>query len=236
MNFPNPLVRGRLLRRYQRFLAEVELESGAQVLAHCPNTGAMPGLTEPGLAVWLSLAGNPKRRCRYTWELVELEGATVGIHTGRANALVAEAIGAGKLPELSGYERLRAEVRAPDGHSRFDFHLSGHAEAADCWLEVKNVTALVQDGIGLFPDAVTSRGTRHVQALQQLLAAATRCALVFCIQRGDVRELRPADAIDPAYGAALRAAVAAGVELYALSADVSPGGIRLLRRVPVVCP
>jgi sugar fermentation stimulation protein A len=235
MQFPAPLVRGHLLRRYQRFLAEVELAEGECVLAHCPNTGAMPGLTAPGLPVWLSAASNPKRRCRFTWELVELEGEMVGVHTGRANALVAEAIRVGQLPELAGYSQVRAEVRAAGSHSRFDFHLSGHARDADCWLEVKNVTALVENGIGLFPDAVTARGTRHVQALQQLVAEGSRCALVFCIQRGDVDELRPADAIDPAYGAALRSALAAGVELYALAAEVSPGAIQLVRRVPVIC-
>lgn len=236
MQFDQELERGFIRRRYQRFLLEVELPDGRIGLAHCPNTGSMPSLTEPGLPVWLSVAANPARRCRYTWELVEQPQGLVGVHTGRANGLVAEALAAGRLPELDGYARVRSEVTLPGTRSRFDFHLSGHPQAGDCWLEVKNVTALVEEGIGLFPDSVTRRGTRHVREFTALRAGGQRCAIVFCVQRGDVRELRPADAIDPDYGAALRQARDVGVELYALGAEVSLAGIYLVRRLPVICP
>lgn len=236
MLFEPDLIPGRLRRRFQRFLAEVDTDAGP-VLAHCPNTGAMPGLCEPGLPVWLSPAARSGRRCAYTWELVEAgPGLLVGVHTGRANGLVAEAIDQGWLPSLAGYAARRAEAVLPDRRGRIDFLLGAHPRQPDCWLEVKNVTALVEEGVGLFPDARTERGTRHVRALMALRKQGSRAALVFCVQRPDVEELRPADRIDPAYGRALREARDAGVELLALRAVVSPQGIHLKTPVPVVCP
>jgi sugar fermentation stimulation protein A len=238
VKFTQPLVEGRLLRRYKRFLADVELADGAVITCHCPNTGSMLGCADPGLRVWLSRSDNPKRKYAHTWELVETSDAvTVGIHTGRTNDIVAEAIRDGHLPELSGYGSLRREVTVPDAPMRADFLLSEHDNgAADCFVEAKNVTAAVEAGIALFPDAVSARGTRHLEVLAGLSRQGGRAALVFCVQRGDVREVRPADEIDPEYGRALRRAISHGVEVFALCADVSPAGLRAAECVPVVCP
>ncbi len=230
-----PLVEGRLLGRRKRFFADVDL-GFETVVAHCPNTGSMLGCKEPGSRVWLSRADNNKRKLAWTWEIVEaLPGVPVGIHTGRSNALVAEALAAGLLPEMAGFERLRREVKYGRERSRIDLLLEW-ADGRLCYLEVKNVTAAVAAGIALFPDAVSERATRHLRELMAMVAEGHRAAVVFCVQRGDVGEVRPADAIDPDYGRTLRQALAAGVDAYALAAEVSPEEIRLVRRLPVICP
>lgn len=236
MEFSSPLLEGRLERRYKRFLADVLLADGRRVTAHCPNTGSMLGCAEPGARVWLSDSGNPKRRYPLTWELVEVAGGTaVGIHTGRSNALVEEAIRGGTVAELAGWSEIRREVVSPAGDgSRLDFRLQPEGDGPDWFMEVKNVTAAVGRGVALFPDAVTTRGTRHLQSLMALRAAGHRALLCFCIQRVDVGELRPADAIDPVYGRVLRRAAAEGVELIAYRARVSPAGLQLRERVAVV--
>jgi sugar fermentation stimulation protein A len=231
-----PLVAGHLLGRRQRFLADVKLGAGETVVAHCANTGSMLGCKEPGSRVWLSAAADPKRKLAWTWELVEAQpGVIVGIHTGRANGLVEEAINAGRIPALAGYAGLRREVRYGAENSRIDLLLED-AGRPPCFVEVKNVTAAVADGVALFPDAVSARASKHLRELAAMVAAGNRAAIVFCCQRGDVHEVRPADAIDPAYGRALRAAIAAGVEAYALAGRVAPEEIVLDRTVPVVCP
>lgn len=236
MRFETALVRGRLLRRYQRFLAEVELQDGTRVTAHCPNTGSMLGCRDPGSRVWLSPASDPKRRTRFTWELVEVaSGALVGIHTGRSNRLVREALEAGRIPQLAGFHGLRAEVRLTGRRSRIDLRLD-YPGGSSCYVEVKNVTAAVTEGVALFPDAVSARGTRHLEDLAEIVRDGGDAALVFCVQRDDVHEVRPADAIDPAYGEALRAAIRDGVRVHALGATVSPEEITLGRPLPVVCP
>lgn len=237
MRFQTGLVCGRLVRRYQRFLADVELDDGTRVTAHCPNTGSMLGCQTPGSRVWLSPADDPARRTRFTWELVETKSGTlVGIHTGRSNGLVREALEAGRIPALAGFTEIRPEVRLNQTRSRIDFRLS-YSEEPPCYLEVKNVTAAVDQGVALFPDAVSVRGTRHLEELAGLVRrGGARAALVFCVQRTDVTEVRPADSIDPAYGKALRAAIRGGVNVYALGAEVSPLEIALHRPLPVVCP
>lgn len=230
MRFSTPLVTGVLLRRYQRFLADVRLDSGETVTAHCPNTGSMPGLKDPGNRVWLSPATRPGRKLSWTWEMVEADGVPVGIHTGRANALVREALEAGLIPELAGFSTCRAE--APLSHrSRTDL-LLGFA-AGPCYVEVKSVTAAVAGGVGFFPDAVSERAAKHMVELARAVAGGARAAVVFCVQRADVAAVRPADHIDPAFTAALRDAAARGVEVYALGADVDASGIRLSRSLPV---
>jgi sugar fermentation stimulation protein A len=230
-----PLVEGRLLGRRKRFFADVDL-GFETVVAHCANTGSMLGCKEPGSRVWLSRADNDKRKLAWTWEIVEaLPGVPVGIHTGRSNALVAEALAAGLLPEMAGFERLRREVKYGRERSRIDLLLEW-ADGRLCYLEVKNVTAAVEAGIALFPDAVSERATRHLRELMAMVAEGHWAAVVFCTQRGDVGEVRPADAIDPEYGRTLRQALAAGVDAYALAAEVSPEEIRLVRRLPVICP
>lgn len=231
MNFAEPLVPGRLLRRYKRFLADVELEDGTCITAHTANTGAMTGCCAPGSRVWLSVSPNPARRYRHTWELVEVApGSLVGINTARATELVREAIAAGRVPGLDGYAALRSEVRS--GDSRIDLLLTGHDRLPDCFVEVKSVT-LAEGGIGYFPDAVSARATRHLERLAALAADGIRAVIFFCVQRGDTREVRPADHVDPVYGAALRSAIRAGVEAVAFGARVTPEALILDRALPV---
>jgi sugar fermentation stimulation protein A len=226
-----PLVEGTLVRRYQRFLADVRLASGETVTAHCPNTGSMLGLNQAGNRVWLSRADNPQRKLAHTWELVEVGAGTLtGIHTGRANGLVVEALEAGLIAELAGFSDLRREAKLAQG-SRSDIHLA--LSGGGCHVEVKSVTAAVAAGIGFFPDAVSTRALKHLRELSARVAAGERAAVVFCIQRQDVAEVRPADHIDPAFGQGLRQAAGIGVELYALGATVSLEEIRLARRLPV---
>ena len=235
-----PLTEGRLLRRYQRFLADVELADGTVVTAHCPNTGSMQGCKDPGSRVWLSPSDNPQRKLAWTWELVEADGVLVGLHTGRTNALVREAIETGAVAELAGYGAIRGEV--PYGgdngrggkRSRIDLLLT-EAGRPPCYVEVKNVTAAVAGGVGYFPDAVTERGTKHLNEMADEVAKGNRAVLFFCVQRGDVDEVRPADHIDPEYGRTLRRVLGLGVEVLAYGADVRPEGIRLWRPLPVVC-
>jgi sugar fermentation stimulation protein A len=230
MNLPL-LVSGTLLGRYKRFLADVRLDSGVTVTAHCANTGSMLGLKEPGYRVWLSRADNPARKLAWTWELVEpAPGVLCGIHTGRANALVLEALETGLLPELAGYTRFRREARIGE-NSRSDLLLEYPDGVRH--VEVKSVTAAVDGGIGCFPDAVSERAVKHLRALAARVALGERAAVVFCAQRPDVREVRPADAIDPVFAATLRQAAGQGVELYALGAAVSAEAIVLARRLTV---
>lgn len=236
MEFTRPLQAGVLRRRYKRFLADVDLDSGGMITCHCPNTGSMMGCAEPGSRVWLSRSDNPKRKYAHTWELVEAEpGVMVGINTGLANHLVAEALDSRLLPELAAYTDRRREAVVDGRPMRADFRLSDGA-GNDCVVEVKNVTAAVRGGVALFPDAVSERGRRHLEVLADLVTMGERAALVYCVQRADVTEVRPADEIDPAYGRALRDAMAAGVEVYAVGAEPGTAGIRLNRRVAVNCP
>jgi sugar fermentation stimulation protein A len=227
VRFEAPLTAGRLLRRYQRFLADVELADGSRTTVHCPNTGAMLGCQTPGSPVWLSQSSNPKRRYPLTWEMVEaLPGVLVGINTLRSNHLVREALDTGLLTPLRAYTRWRAEVRPEDSTSRFDFCLSAPG-LPDYLLEVKNVTAAVTGSRALFPDAVSERATRHALELIRMRQRGFRTGILFCVQRTDVSEVAPADAIDPAYGQALRRAAAEGVDVYAWGATVSPDEVRL---------
>lgn len=233
IRFPAALQEGRLLRRYQRFLADVQLPDGTTVTAHCPNTGAMLGCQAPDSRVWLSLASRAGRRCPFTWELVEVESGTlVGVHTGRTNQLAAAAVQAGMLEELRDYPQIQAEVRVQAAGVRFDFMLRGPG-LPDYYLEVKNVTAAVTARRALFPDAVSERASRHARELAVLRRAGARAGVLFCAQRADVDVVEPADDIDPAYGRALRAAAADGVDVMAVGASVTPEGIWVDRRIPV---
>ncbi|MEO8037991.1 MAG: DNA/RNA nuclease SfsA [Betaproteobacteria bacterium] len=236
MKFDRPLVSGRLIQRYKRFLADVSLDDGETITAHCPNTGSMLGCAVPGSRVWLTHAPSPTRKYAYGWELTQLDsGHCIGINTHRSNALVREALERARIALLDGYASLRPEVKYGHEASRADFLLQG-AGRPDCYVEVKNVTAAVTDGVALFPDAVSERGTRHLREMMAMVGEGHRAVLVFCVQRADVGEVRPADAIDPAYGRTLRAALAAGVEATAWRADVAPDGIELRSEIPVHCP
>lgn len=235
MLFPTSLTEGRLLRRHQRFLADVELGDGRVVTAHCPNTGSMLGCREPDSRVWLSESGNGARKYPLTWELVEAaQGTLVGINTGLANTLVEEAVARGIIRELSNYSAARREVRYGVENSRIDPLLEG--VGPPCFVEVKNVTAVEDTSIAIFPDAVSDRGTRHLRELMGVVEGGARAVLCFCVQRADVTEVRPADTIDRVYGRTLRNALARGVEVIAYRADVSLEAIELTRRLPVVCP
>ena len=225
------LVTGRLVRRYKRFLADVELASGEVVTAHTANPGRMIGLCAPGGVVHLTRHDDPKRKLKYTWRLVEVGGRLVGVDPNLANGLVREALDAGRIPELAGYPQLRPEVRYGQRSSRIDFLLSGDGRPP-CYVEVKNVT-LLEGRAGLFPDAVTARGLKHLRELEDVVREGGRGVLLFVVQRPEPAFVAPADAIDPAYGEGFRAALAAGVEALAYQAEVTTAAITLTRSLEV---
>ncbi len=237
MLFPQPLIEGRLLKRYKRFLADVELSDGSVVTVHTANTGAMTGCCEPGSRVWLSRSDNPKRKYPLTWEIIEVApGVSCGINTMLSNKLVREAIESGFITELDGYQSIRSEVQYGNENSRIDLLLESESYKSKppCYVEVKNVT-LVNDGVGLFPDAVTARGTKHLRELMVMVEQGARAVIFYCVQRNDCREVRPADAIDGLYGKTLRQALAAGVEALAYGFQVSPEEVKPVFQLPVNC-
>lgn len=219
-----PLRPGVLIRRYKRFLADVALDHGGVVTAHCANSGSMLGLNQPGLPVMLSHHDDPKRKLAWTLELVHTGTSWVGVHTGRTNALVAEALGNGTLPGVAGYARITPEARW-DAATRLDFRLSGEGRA-DCWLEVKSVT-LRENDAALFPDAVTVRGAKHLDTLFSALQQGHRAVILFVVQREDCRVFRPARVIDPHYAQTLARVTRAGVELMVMGCQVTPVTLRI---------
>ena len=210
MKFPAPLLHGKLIQRYKRFLADIELDDGRQITAHCANPGSMLGLKEPGSEVWVSPANNPKRKLKYTWELVSVDGALVGINTFLPNRIVEEAIEDDVITELRGYKNLRREVKYGK-NSRIDIMLEG-AGVPTCYVEIKSVT-LKRDMAGEFPDSVTARGAKHLHELADMVTQGHRAVMVYLVQRDDVKIFTIADDIDPAYGAAFKVARSAGVEV-----------------------
>ena len=241
MKYPVLLQEARLIRRYKRFMADVELGDGAQITLHCPNTGSMKNCLYPGHRVWFSDSKNPERKYPCTWEQAEIpvifgseEKMTLaGLHTGRANALVEELLTDSGVASLNQYQTIRREVKYGTENSRVDLLLSGEG-MPDCYLEVKSVTLAMGDGLGLFPDAVTSRGTRHLRELTEVCEQGGRAVLFFCVQHTGIDRVAPADDIDPTYGKALREAVSAGVEVMAWGADISPEEITLVKELPVL--
>lgn len=232
------LIPGRLIRRYQRFLADVELEDGRIVTAHCPNSGSMLGCNRPGSRVFLSRAANPDRRTAYTWEMIRVGRVWVGIHTLRANQIVEEALRGNLIPSLRGYSSLRREAKWTD-HTRFDFLLDGIGGRA--FVEVKNVTLIV-DGLAAFPDSVSERGQKHLKELARAVSISrrrrhkTRGVLIFLVHRSDASVVRPADEIDRDYGAVLRRVVKRGVEVVVLRARVTPRETKVLGRGELILP
>jgi sugar fermentation stimulation protein A len=224
------------MRRYKRFLSEIELKNGERVTAHCPNPGSMMGLAETGLAVWLSPSRNPARKLAFTWELVDAGTSLVGINTGWANAVVAEAWMDGQIPELSGYQELRREVRYGE-NSRIDLLLEAPAREA-CYVEIKSVT-LRRDGDRVanpraeFPDAVTARGTKHLGELARVAQDGGRAVLFYLVQRGDCSRVTVASDIDPGYARAFDDARARGVEVFCYDCQIGPEAIELGRPLPV---
>ena len=236
MRLPTPLLRGTLIERYKRFLADVRLDDGRRITATCPNTGSMMGLAVPGAVVWLSKSDNPTRKYGHTWELVEVDlgaGPTlVGINTGHPNTLVAEALKARRLRALAGYPSVRREVKY-GRNSRIDLLLAC-AKKGLCYVEVKNVHLSRRHGVAEFPDSITQRGAKHLAELSDMVRAGHRAVMVFLIQRGDAKRLELARDVDPAYGIAFDSALAAGVEAIALRCRMSPEEIVIDRRVPIV--
>jgi len=232
MEFAGPaLIPAVLLRRYKRFLADVELEDGRQLTVHCPNTGAMTGCAEAGSRVWLSVSDSKTRKYPHTWELVETSSGMACIHSARANRVVEEAIAGNAVPALSGYSELRREVKY-GADSRADLVLGDEARGA-CTIEVKSVTLCQDDGVGIFPDAVSARARKHLLELSSLAAAGERAVIFFCVMHEGIVEVRPAWTIDPAYAEALQQALATGVEAMAWSTRVQPEGLQLARELPV---
>ena len=227
MRFKTRLIRGALIQRYKRFLADVRLENGEIVTAHCTNTGSMMGCKEPGSSVYISRSDNLNRKLLYTWELIKTDSTWVGINTLHPNKLVPEAVQSGVIAELSGYLSIRREVKV-SAHTRLDLCLEG--PNGNCFIEVKNVT-LAMNGTAAFPDAVSERGTKHLKALMRLKRQGHRAAIVFVIQRGDCSTFRPADEIDSEYGRWLRKAVKAGVEVLPYRAKVTAREIVLTDRI-----
>ena len=232
MKFVPPLAPGVLVRRYKRFLADVEVAGRGVVTMHCANTGAMLGCDTPGSPVWFSTSANPKRKYRHSLELVEVtdggRSCTACVNTARPNTIVGEALAAGRIAEL-GNAPVRREVAIPGESGRFDFALGG---AVPTLVEVKSVT-LCREGIGAFPDAVSARARRHVEALTRCVGAGRRAVLLFCVPHTGIRRVTAADDIDPDYGAALRAAVAAGVKVLAYGCVVTPKEVAIAGALPV---
>ena len=235
MRFPTPLVPGRLVRRWNRFLSEVTLESGELVRAHCPNPGSMMGLKEPGLKVWLEPNDDPKKKLKYGWRLVEFEnGHWSGIDTAVPNRVVKEALEAREIAELGAYGTVRPEV-AYGEKSRVDFLLT-EPGLPDAYVEVKNVHLLRQGDLAEFPDSVTTRGARHLRELSDMVAAGHRAVMLYLIQRTDCAHLALARDIDPGYGAAFDVARRAGVEMLCYGTRVSPQGVWLADPLPITEP
>jgi sugar fermentation stimulation protein A len=229
MRWPLPLMSGRLIRRYKRFLADVALDAGGDVTVHCPNPGRMLGLDAPGSRVWLS-HGNPLRKLPLTLELVEADGGLVGINTMHPNRLVEEAIRAGRIEELAGYREMRREV-AYDGGSRIDLLLREPGRP-DCYVEVKNVH-LRRAAAAEFPDCVTARGARHLAAMRRQVGAGARAVLVYVVQRTDCAAFAVAEDIDPVYAGAFREALAGGVEAVCRTCTIGLDGIELAVPLPI---
>jgi sugar fermentation stimulation protein A len=240
MRLPGPLEPARLVRRYKRFLADVEFIDGTVITAHVANPGAMTGLQPEGAKVWLSKSANPARKLPWSWELVEIDlghgPELVGVNTAHPNTIVAEALAAGAIAELAGYPKVRREVKYGRA-SRVDFVLEGESRPS-CYVEVKNVHLMRRPGLAEFPDSVTARGARHLEELATVASRGQRAVMLFVVQMGSAAELALARDIDPAYGRAFDAARAAGVEALAYRCRITGQGgiheIRLESSIPVL--
>lgn len=231
MRFPSPLVHARLIRRYKRFLADCRLEDGREVTAHCANPGSMMGLAEPGMKIWLEPNDDPRKKLKWGWRLVDHEnGHFTGVDTSVPNRALRAALEAGQVPGLTGYDRVRPEVKY-GAASRIDFLLQGDGRA-DAYVEVKSVTLSRKPGRAEFPDSVTARGTKHLAELSGMAAQGHRAVMLFLVQRTDAACFAPAADIDPTYAAALARAEAAGVEVMVMGTRITPEAITLGAPVP----
>lgn len=226
-----PLTRGTLIKRYKRFLADIELENGEIITAHCANPGAMTGLKDPGLTAWLSKSDNPKRKLAYSLELVEADGGLVGINTAHPNRIVEEALVARQIPELAAYTSVRREVKYGQ-NSRIDFLLE-EPGLPDCLVEVKNVHFMREPGLAEFPDSVTARGTKHLNELEAEVREGKRAVMLYLVQRGDCHKLAIAADIDPEYAKTLERVVTSGVETLCWDCDIGLEDISLNRPLKI---
>ena len=230
MHFTTPLIHGTLIKRYKRFLADVQLADGKIITAHCPNTGTMLSCSAPGSAVCLSISDNPKRKYPHTLEMVQDNDTWVGVNTSLTNKLVAEAITEGRIPEFANADNVKAEVKT-SSKSRLDLLISQDDQLT--YVEIKNCSLAV-DGCAMFPDAVTARGTKHLNELVRLKKEGFDSCIFFLVQRMDADKFRPAAQIDPVYGQTIIQALAAGVQVLVYQAKVSPTGIEVVRSLPYV--
>lgn len=233
MKFEHKLIPGTLIKRYKRFLADIQLENGEIVTAHCANSGSMMGLKDPGSPVWLSPQPNPKTKLDFKWELVEVDQSLVGINTSRPNRIVEEGILDGTITELEGYQNLRREMKYGQ-NSRIDIFLSGSTSGErDCYVEVKSVTLSRRAGIAEFPDSVTARGTKHLAELSQMVADGHRAMMIYLLQREDCQEFQIAADIDPVYASALDDALYSGVEAACYGCNLTRKEIIIGQRIPI---
>jgi len=230
MKFRQKLISATLIKRYKRFLADVRLENGEEITVHCPNSGSMKSCATPGWKVLLSKSANPKRKYPYTWEMVHNSRCWIGVNTGIPNQIVTEALQDGRIQQLADYNNLRREVRYGE-NSRIDILLESVNQK--CYVEVKNVSLVEDDGDYYFPDAVTERGRKHLHELQNMVKEGNRAAMFFVIQRSDGKVFHPAQHIDPAYSNTLREASLNGVELLAYRAEVTPEFIDIAEAIPI---
>ena len=231
MEFTTPLIAARLIRRYKRFLADVRLPDGTEAMAHCPNPGSMMGMADEGIKIWLEPNDDPCKKLKYGWRLIEQDdGHFVGVDTGVPNRVVGPALLAHQIAGLPPYDAVRAEVKYAD-KSRIDFLLS---DAVDTYVEVKSVTLSRTAGLAEFPDSVTARGAKHLEALTQMVAQGHRAVMFYMVQRTDCAALSLAADIDPAYAAAFARATKAGVQVLAYDCAIDPKGVTLRRPMPFV--
>ena len=228
MKFENKLIKAKLIKRYKRFLTDVELEDGSVVVAHCTNSGSMKSCIEEGAPVYLSPATDPKRKTRFTWEMIFMNGGWIGINTIIPNQLAFDAIKNGEIEKLRGYTFVKREVKF--GDSRFDIYAENETEK--CFVEVKNVTMKVGNQ-AIFPDAVTTRGRKHLETLIEVKKSGIRAVMLYVIQRMDVDVFGLAEDIDPEYAISLRKAIKHGVEVIAVQAKVSPDGIEIIGELAI---
>lgn len=237
MKFESELLKGTLVKRYKRFFADIVLESGETVVAHCANSGSMLSVKPEGAPVWISPANNPKRKLKYTWEIVEIGGENVGINTGHPNRIVAEAIEAGEIAELTGYESIRREVKYGQ-NSRIDILLEAEGKPP-CYVEVKNVTMrrdLSKSGNAEFPDSVTTRGAKHLVELANMVGEGHRAVMFYMVQRAGCRAFSVAGDIDPDYQTGLVSALKSGVEAICYECRVTPEEITITKPLPMDLP
>jgi sugar fermentation stimulation protein A len=236
MRLPTPLVKGRLIRRYKRFLADLLLDDGRKVTAHCANPGSMLGVAEEGARIWAHEHGDPKRKLAFSWELVEIGETLIPVNTTNPNKIALEAVSSGIIPELAGYGDIAREVKY-GGNSRIDLLLSGAKSGKGlkkpCYVEVKNVHLSRRPGLAEFPDSVTARGAKHLAELSKITAEGARAVMLFIVQRSDCARFSPAADLDQAYAKALKSAVSAGVETLCYDCEVTVSEVVLRKALEI---